>query len=201
MPDKNEEGQFRQMSTSPSHQAQPANGDSLAFRRATAADIDAIVALVNSAYRGDSSRAGWTTEADILGGQRTDSGEISRLVAEENSVIMLCLRDGDLIGSLHLEQRDETTAYIGMLVIKPVLQGQGLGHRFMTEAERFARTKWGASRMRMQVISLRRELISYYERRDYRRIGETIPFPASDPKFGLPKVEGLMFEVLEKLLN
>ena len=71
----------------------------------------------------------------------------------------------------------------------------------MTEAERFASTKWGASRMRMQVISLRNELIAYYERRGYRRTGETLPFPASDPRFGLPKVEGLMFEVLEKLLN
>lgn len=189
------------MSASPSHQEPLANIDSLAFRIATAADIDAIVALVNSAYRGDSSRAGWTTEADILGGQRTDAGEISRLVSEDDSAIMLCMRDGKLIGSVHMERVDAANAYMGMLVIKPVLQGQGLGHRFMTEAERFASTKWGASRMRMQVISLRNELIAYYERRGYRRTGETLPFPASDPRFGLPKVEGLMFEVLEKLLN
>jgi len=191
------------MSASPSHQEPLANIDSFAFRIATAADIDAIVALVNSAYRGDSSRAGWTTEADILGGQRTDAGEISRLVSEDDSAIMLCMRDGELIGSVHMERVDAANAYMGMLVIKPVLQGQGLGHRFMTEAERFASTKWGASRMRMrmQVISLRNELIAYYERRGYRRTGETLPFPASDPRFGLPKVEGLMFEVLEKLLN
>jgi ribosomal protein S18 acetylase RimI-like enzyme len=197
----NEEDQFRHMSASPSHQTRPANIGGLAFRSATSADVDAIAALVNSAYRGDSSRAGWTTEADILGGQRTDAAEISRLVAEDDSAIMLCLRDGELIGSVHLERRDTTTAYIGMLVIKPVLQGQGLGHRFMTEAERFARTKWGASRMRMQVISLRKELIAYYERRGYKRTGETVPFPSSDPKFGLPKVEGLIFEVLEKFLS
>ena len=112
------------MSASPSHQEPLANIDSLAFRIATAADIDAIVALVNSAYRGDSSRAGWTTEADILGGQRTDAGEISRLVSEDDSAIMLCMRDGELIGSVHMERVDAANAYMGMLVIKPVLQGQ-----------------------------------------------------------------------------
>lgn len=163
--------------------------------------MDAIVALVNSAYRGEASRAGWTTEADLLGGQRTDAEEISRLIAENNSVILLCLRSEGLIGSVHLEQVGASTAYMGMLVIKPVLQGQGLGSRFMNEAENFARTEWGASRMRMQVISLRHELIAYYQRRGYRPTGETRPFPVSDPKFGLPKVEGLVFEMLEKVLN
>jgi ribosomal protein S18 acetylase RimI-like enzyme len=175
--------------------------DMLTFRRATPADTATIVALVNSAYRGDSSRAGWTTEADILGGQRTDTEEIARLIEKEGSVILMCLRDGEFIGSVHLERLDAATAYMGMLVIKPVLQGQGLGRRFIAEAERFARVKWNPSCMRMQVISLREELIAYYERRGYRRIGEILPFPASDPEFGLPKVEGLVFEVLEKTLK
>ena len=177
------------------------NSNSLSFRNATAGDVDAIVALVNSAYRGDSSRAGWTTEADILGGQRTDAGEISRLVAQDESAILLCWRAGELVGSLHLERVDDATAYMGMLVIKPVLQGQGLGRSVMAEAEHFARVEWGASRMQIQVITLRHELIAYYERRGYRRTGETRPFPAEDPRFGLPKVEGLMFEVLEKNLS
>jgi GNAT superfamily N-acetyltransferase len=201
MLDSNEEDQFMQMTASPSHQTQAANGGRLSFRLATIADTGAIVALVNSAYRGDSSRAGWTTEADILGGQRTDAEEISRLIVQDVSVILLCLRDGEIIGSVHLERVDAETAYMGMLVIKPVLQGQGLGRRFMAEAERFASGELGTTRMRMQVISLRRELIAYYERRGYRRTGETRPFPASDPKFGLPRVAGLMFEVLEKFLK
>jgi predicted N-acetyltransferase YhbS len=175
--------------------------DMLTFRRATPADTATVVALVNSAYRGDSSRAGWTTEADILGGQRTDAGEIAHLIEKEGSVILICQRDGEIIGSVHLEQVDVSTVYMGMLVIKPVLQGQGLGRRFIAEAERFARVGWDPSRMRMQVISLREELIAYYERRGYRRIGETLPFPVSDPGFGLPRVEGLEFEVLEKILK
>lgn len=175
--------------------------NSLAFRCATADDVNAIVALVNSAYRGETSRAGWTTEADILGGQRTDPEEISRLIAQDGSVMLLCMRRGELIGSVHVERVDAATAYLGMLVLRPVLQGQGLGRRFMHEAERFVRAEWGAVRMRMQVITLRHELIAYYERRGYRRTGEIRPFPATDPRFGLPRVEGLEFEVLEKDLD
>jgi ribosomal protein S18 acetylase RimI-like enzyme len=173
----------------------------LTFRSALTADVDTIVALVNSAYRGESSRAGWTTEADILGGQRTDAEEISRLIAQDGSAILLCLRAGEIIGSVHVERVDAATAYMGMLVIRPVLQGQGLGRSLMDEAERFARTEWGASRIQMQVITLRHELIAYYERRGYLRTGEIRPFPATDPKFGLPKVDGLMFEVMEKSLS
>ncbi|MGO8756435.1 MAG: GNAT family N-acetyltransferase [Gallionellaceae bacterium] len=172
----------------------------LFFRRATAADVDAIVALVNSAYRGESSRAGWTTEADLLGGQRTDAEEIVRLLGLAGSVILLFLIGEEIIGSVHLERVDAATAYLGMLVIKPVLQGRGLGSRFMATAEHFVRTEWGATRMQMQVITLRHELIDYYQRRGFRRTGQTRPFPSADPRFGLPKVAGLRFEVLEKSL-
>ena len=171
------------------------------FRRALPADVPAIVALVNSAYRGDSSRAGWTTEADILGGQRTDAEEISHLIAKDGSIILLCLRDGTIIGSVHLERVDAATAYLGMLVIRPMLQGRRLGRLLMEAAERLAVADWGVSRMQMQVITLRHELIAYYERRGYRRNGETRPFPADDPRFGVPRVKGLMFEVLEKSLG
>ncbi|MGC2166260.1 MAG: N-acetyltransferase [Gallionella sp.] len=176
------------------------NGDP-AIRIAKAVDVDAIVALVNSAYRGDSSRVGWTTEADILGGQRTDTKEISELISEPRSVFLLCLRGSEMAGSVHVQQKDAVTAYMGMLVIKPVLQGQGLGRRVINEAERFARANWKAEQMQMQVITLRDELIAFYERCGYRRTGEIRPFPATDPRFGLPKVDGLKFEVLEKALD
>ncbi|MDD2699773.1 MAG: GNAT family N-acetyltransferase [Sideroxydans sp.] len=174
--------------------------DAWAMRRAEAADVDAIVVLVNSAYRGDSSRAGWTTEADILGGQRTDTEEIARLIAEAGSEFMLCVRDGEIVGSVHLLRQDADTAYLGMLVTRPGLQGQGLGSRLMDEAERFLKNKWGITRLQMQVITLREELIAFYERRGFKRAGIFKPFPADEPRFGLPKVAGLQFEVLEKAL-
>lgn len=174
--------------------------ENIQFRPAVAAETEAIVTLVNSAYRGDSSRVGWTTEADLLGGQRTDAEEIDQLIAKSDSLILLCLRGDELIGTVHLERFDAQTAYLGMLVIRPGLQGQGLGDRFMQAAEGMARSRWGVARMRMQVISMRHELIAWYERRGYRRTGELIPFP-SDPRFGLPKVADLEFSVLEKFFT
>jgi ribosomal protein S18 acetylase RimI-like enzyme len=170
------------------------------FRSALQTDAPTIVALVNSAYRGDSSRAGWTTEADILGGQRTDAEEIAQLIAEAGSEFMLCLRDDELVGSVHLLRQDAHTAYLGMLVIKPGLQGQGLGSRLMDKAERFLKNKWGVSSLQMQVITLREELIAFYERRGFKRTGELKPFPSNEPRFGLPKVTGLKFELLAKVL-
>lgn len=174
---------------------------SLFFRRALEADVDAIVTLVNSAYRGESSRAGWTTEADILGGQRTDATEIARLIAENDSMFLLCMHGARLIGSVHLAREDAATAYLGMLVIEPALQGRGLGRSLIDAAECLACEEWGISRIQLQVIALRHELIAYYERHGYARTGETRPFPVGDPRFGLPKVEGLSFDVLEKILD
>ena len=172
----------------------------LVFRAAELSDAAALAALVNSAYRGDSSRAGWTTEADLLGGQRTDSGAISLLIEDENAQLLLAVRATEIIGSVHLQRVDATTVYLGMLVIKPVLQGQGLGNRLMQAAETWAYKEWDSRRAEMQVITLREELIAYYERRGYRRTGEIRPFP-SEPEFGLPKVEALQFAVLEKSLD
>jgi len=175
--------------------------EGLDFRRAVSDDVDFIATLVNSAYRGESSRAGWTTEADILDGQRTDAHEISLLIEKNDSLILLCVCNEHIVGSVHLERLDALTTYMGMFVIMPELQGQGLGNLLMNTAENRARAEWGSQRMQIQVILLRKELISYYERRGYRRTGETLPFPVNEPKFGLPKIEGLMFEIFEKILG
>ena len=172
----------------------------LQLRSATVEDIAAIVVLVNSAYRGDSSRTGWTTEADLLGGQRTDNEEISRLISAPDSLLLLCMDGQSVIGSVHLEKLNAKTAYLGMLTVAPPLQGRGVGRWMMTEAERWACSEWDANTMQMQVIALRGELIAYYERRGYRRTEETRPFP-DNPRFGLPKVAGLLLNVLEKSLK
>ena len=172
----------------------------LSFRYAVGADVETIVALVNSAYRGESSRAGWTTEADLLDGQRTDAKEIAELIGADDSRILLCLRGNKIIGSVHLARTDAITAYMGMLVIRPVLQGRGMGRRFMLHAESAARAEWGVARMQIQVISLRYELIAYYERLGYRRTGGIRPFP-TDPRYGIPRITGLQFVVLEKVLD
>lgn len=171
----------------------------LSFRKATREDAAQIAALVNSAYRGESSKQGWTTEADILGGQRTDETEIAQLIAAPDSIMLLCFQADALIGSVHLE-RTETGAYLGMFTVKPTLQSRGIGKRFLDAAERSVQTEWGATQIVMAVITLRTELIAFYERRGYRRTGRFEPFP-TDPKFGIPKVSDLRFELLEKTLT
>jgi len=171
---------------------------SVSFRPAVAAEAATLAALINSAYRGESSRAGWTTEADFLEGIRTDEDEMRRLIEGDGSVVLLCVRDTEIVGCVHL-RRDGDSAYLGMFVVRPDLQGGGLGTRFMQAAEDLVRREWGAKRMTMTVISIRDELIAFYERRGYRRTARFTPFPPDARS--TPLVEGLRFEELEKHLT
>ncbi|AEY87815.1 MULTISPECIES: GNAT family N-acetyltransferase [Streptomyces] len=171
----------------------------LAFRDATDADVDALVALIESAYRGDSSRAGWTTEADLLEGQRTDPQGVLEVIKAPGSRLLAVERDGRIVACCQLEHRG-AHAYFGMFAVSPAMQGAGLGKTVMAEAERLARETWGVTEMQMTVISQREDLIAWYERRGYRRTGRTQPFPYGDERFGVPRRADLRFEVLVKPL-
>ena len=167
------------------------------FRKAVAADIPAVVALVESAYRGESGRRGWTTESHLLDGRRTDAADVADIMARPGSQILLLERDGQLLASCHLERQDET-AYFGMFAVDPCRQTAGLGKRLLGEAERIARADWHCRAMEMTVIVQRAELIAWYERRGYRRTGASKPFPYGDERFGIPRRDDLRFEVLVK---
>jgi len=171
----------------------------LSFRPATHADIDALLDLVESAYRGDSSRLGWTTEADLLDGQRTDRDGLRATIEKDGSVIVLAERDGELLGCANLE-RQGNAAYFGMFAVRPGLQGQGIGDAILRECERMTRA-WGMASVRMTVIWTRTELIAFYQRRGYAATGERAPFPYGDERFGLPKRQDLWFEVYAKSLG
>lgn len=176
----------------------------LRFRAATAADVDAVVALVQSAYRGDASRRGWTTEADLLDGQRTDPAGVAAIVGKSDGLVLLAESGDGLLACAQVERvaaADGATAgYFGMFSVRPALQGGGVGGAVLAEAERIAREDWGCARMQMTVISVRDELIAWYERRGYRRTGEYSPFPYGDERFGIPKRGDLRFELLVKPL-
>ncbi|MET8615961.1 GNAT family N-acetyltransferase [Streptomyces misionensis] len=172
----------------------------LTFRDATDADVDALVALIESAYRGDDSRAGWTTEADILKGQRTDPEGVVEVIESPGSRLLTVERDGRIVACCQLEHRGEY-AYFGMFAVSPTQQGAGLGKTVIAEAERQARETWGVSEMRMTVISVREDLIAWYERRGYRRTGQMSPFPYGDERFGIPQRDDLQFELLVKKLG
>ncbi|KUN88957.1 GCN5 family acetyltransferase [Streptomyces bungoensis] len=171
----------------------------LTFRDATEADVDALVALVESAYRGESSRAGWTTEADILEGQRTDPEGVLEVIRSSDSRLLVVEQDGGIVACCQLEHRGDH-AYFGMFAVSPTLQGAGLGRTVIAEAERQARAAWGVTEMHMTVISVRDDLIAWYERRGYRRTGRTTPFPYGDERFGVPRRDDLRFELLVKEL-
>jgi GNAT superfamily N-acetyltransferase len=171
----------------------------LHFRAATPADLDAIITLVESAYRGDVSRQGWTTEADLLGGRRTGADDVIDCLQRTRSRIVLVERDGELLACAHVAEED-AAGYFGMFSVRPDLQGGGIGKLLLAEAERIARDEWDLPAMRMTVIDLRDELVAFYERRGYRRTGIFKPFPYGDERFGLPTRDDLRFEVLEKAL-
>ena len=176
----------------------------LEFRPATADDIGAIVDLVTSAYRGDASRAGWTTEADLLDGARIDPDVLRHDIQRQESIVLLAeAGDGPAAGRLracaHVAVEDGA-GYFGMFAVRPGLQGAGLGRAMLAECERIVRDQWQLPAMRMTVIVQRGELITWYERRGYLRTGVFKPFPYGDERFGIPKRDDLRFEVLEKPL-
>ncbi|MEU1303438.1 GNAT family N-acetyltransferase [Streptomyces shenzhenensis] len=172
----------------------------LTFRDATDADVDTLVALVESAYRGDASRAGWTSEADILDGQRTDPEGVLEVIKSPDSRLLTVWRQDAVVACCQLEHRGGH-AYFGMFAVSPTQQGAGLGKVVLAEAERQARENWAVTEMHMTVISVREDLIAWYERRGYRRTGRMTPFPYGDERFGIPRRAGLRFELLVKELG
>jgi GNAT superfamily N-acetyltransferase len=187
----------------------------LAVRPGHPAEADALSALVNSAYRGESSKAGWTTEADLLGGQRTDPEGLAAILRSHtksnhdasgtdgsaNAQVILVHTDAEgLACCVHLQRLPDQRAYLGMLTVRPVGQAQGLGRALLVAAEQWATREWGTREMQMTVIAQRAELIAWYERRGYARTGETRPFPYDDERFGRPKRDDLYFAVLAKAL-
>lgn len=171
-------------------------------RPATLDDVPAIVRLVQSAYRGDTSRAGWTTEADLLGGQRADEDMVRPLVEAQTGAVLVVDAEtpGDLLACCHVEARPDGSCYVGMLAVRPTAQGNGLGRVMLDAAEAYARTA-GCDRLEMTVIAQRTELIAYYERRGFSDTGERSPFPYGDPRFGEPRRPDLEFRHLERRLG
>ncbi len=161
-------------------------------------DIQVLVALINSAYRGDASKKGWTTEANLLKGDlRTDISTLTGLIENPQSVILKYTTAENVIaGSVYLEIQ-EKGLYLGMLTVSPQLQAAGIGRQLLVAAEEYAKEK-ECPCIFMSVISVRHELIAWYEIHGYKNSGETKPFP-DDDRFGIP-TQFLEFIIMEKIM-
>lgn len=165
------------------------------IRFAQIADITALELLVNSAYRGESSRKGWTTEADLLDGIRTHPEQLMQQITAEDSVMLVITDEtGKIIACVYLQDK-APLLYLGMLTVQPDLQAAGIGKRLLAASEAYA--QWlGRTGIQMTVISVRSALIDWYQRRGYQLTGERMPFP-EHLALGIPK-QSLEFVVLEK---
>jgi ribosomal protein S18 acetylase RimI-like enzyme len=165
---------------------------------ATVADAKALNKLVNSAYRGESSKQGWTTEADFLDGTRIDEAGLVELIKRPETTVLICKEADAVIGCVEL-RKDGDKLYLGMLSVKPDIQGKGIGKKLLEAAESHAKQQH-CSKIYMTVISIRKELIDWYVRHGYTLTGETKPFILPDERWGIPKRE-LEFVVLEKKIR
>jgi ribosomal protein S18 acetylase RimI-like enzyme len=165
------------------------------LQKATLQNIPQLEILINSAYRGDSSKKGWTTEADLLDGIRTDVDSLKEMISRSSAIILQSFTEHNLLqGCVYLEKR-QNKMYLGMLTVSPMLQAKGIGKQLLIEAEKYAQSQ-ECSLIEMTVISVRTELIEWYKKHGYKDTGEKRPFP-NDIKFGIPK-QPLEFIVMQK---
>lgn len=164
------------------------------IRRAGLEDVVALNKLVNRAYRGDESKKGWTTEAELLTGIRTSEASLTEMMETAGATIEVLKENEEITACVYLQKKGEVL-YLGMLTVAPEQQGKGIGAILLQAAEKKA-LALSCSKIQMTVITVRDTLIAYYQRKGFQDTGERIPFP-DDPKFGIPK-QRLEFMVMEK---
>ena len=171
----------------------------LTFRTADADDVADVLGLVRAAYRGPESQQGWTSEAGLLDDERIDAAGVLAKIANPAGMVLLAgSGEQPLIACCELVQRSPAVAYFGMFAVRPAAQSGGVGRAVLAEAERRARTTFGAATLEMTVIGQRTELIGWYVRRGYSVTGERRPFPYEALVNGTALRDDLYFEVLAK---
>lgn len=176
------------------------DGPDSGLRTAGPADTAPLIELIRSAYRGEASREGWTSEADLVSGDRISCEHVRAMISKPGSM-MLVVDDGNgVVACCQLQDCGQGLAYFGTFAVAPSAQGAGLGRRLITEAERQAARVFGSARLEMTVLAQQELLIAWYERLGFRRTGEIRPFPA-DQRYARPLQDGLYFAVLAKNLG
>ncbi len=163
---------------------------------AVLADVPQLVLLINSAYRGEEAKKGWTHEADLIDGSiRIDEESLVELMCGKSTAILKCTGvHNAIVGCVYLEKQD-SQLYLGMLSVSPLLQASGIGKKLLQASDSHAE-KLGCKSIYMHVIPVRHELIAWYNRNGYHDTGRRKPFPDTN-RFGTPR-QPLEFCVLEK---
>ena len=170
------------------------------FCIAELSDCDGVAALVNSVYRGEASMQSWTTEAHLVSGARITREQVAELIGDRQQVIWLAKRNNRIVGCVNLK-RLNGKGYLGMLSVDLSEQKSGLGSQLVKLSENYVYTEWACKKMIMWVLSVRKELLDWYNRKGYRYTDERIPYSALNDKVGTPMVDDLEFIVLEKDLS
>jgi GNAT superfamily N-acetyltransferase len=178
-----------------------AGPDELYTTLAKAADVPALVALVNGAYRGEPSRRGWTSEADLVAGPRVDDAALAALVDAPDQALLVLRAQSGLFACAHVAPLGAGVAALRLLAVRPALQGNGTGRRLLAAAERAARERFAAQSLDVAVLAGREELLAWLERRGYRPSGATRAFAAGDAGLGSPRRGDLEFLVLRGSLG
>ena len=165
--------------------------------KATLENVSQLNTLINSAYRGESSKKGWTTETNILDGLRTTEEELSETILNPKNTVLKFTDNNQIIGCVLLVEKEQEL-YLGMLTVSPELQNSGVGKKLLQQAELHA-LELGLPKIIMTVISVRNELIAWYKRNGYEDTGVREPFPASDVHIPISE-EPLEFIVMEKII-
>lgn len=169
-------------------------------RVAGIASLPGILALVQAAYRGPSARAGWTSEADLVDGSRTDAGLVRGLLVSVHDAVLIAGGRAEPSACCAVGLHDGRASF-GMFAVRPGGQGRGTGAAVLCAAEEHVRHRWDADALHLSVIGVRHELIAWYERRGYVRTGETEPFPYGDERYGRPRRDDLELVVLRRALG
>ncbi|VAW67746.1 hypothetical protein MNBD_GAMMA08-1760, partial [hydrothermal vent metagenome] len=145
------------------------------------------------AYRGD---VGWTRETHLVSGNRTTEEEIKKYLESVNTHLFVALENNEVVACVCVEEKSDA-AYIGMLAVHPRFQKKGMGKNILAQAENYALATLEKNKFVMLVVSQRKELIEYYQRRGYVQTGKTDAYPIGI-KVGVPVQTGLTIEYLEK---
>ena len=163
---------------------------------ANANDIPALVTLMDSAYRGEGAKQGWTNESDLfIGNKRTDEESVTKLLNKPGNVFLKYESENDEVEGCVLLSKKDDRLYLGMFSVSPSAQGKGIGKKLLIAADDHAKRQ-GCVTIFMTVITVREELIAWYEKHGYAKTGKVLPFPV-DERYGIPK-QPLEMMVLEK---